>query len=287
VTTLRELQPAVDILSLDSGSSETMLTRFLDGEEHVAESMIRLALDTGDSLVHVYEQIRSCIAAATGVSNEYSLLENELDESLVRLVARLRPPIRTRLSRQACILSIEGRGVPACIAHLMLEAGMSAVVVGSASGGSTKRGAAAVALLLSSVDYVVIDGSRALPAAIDRTLRLMNHLDFVGSGTGLLLLSDPGPLPDQTYDTVLPDLVHVGSLINLMTALGIASENPLTIRERDVLRHVANGETNDQVARRLDVALSTVKTYLERIHVKLKSNDRASAVATAMLRKWL
>jgi DNA-binding CsgD family transcriptional regulator len=72
-----------------------------------------------------------------------------------------------------------------------------------------------------------------------------------------------------------------------MTALGLVSGNPLTVREREVLRHVASGETNDQVARRLGVALSTVKTYLERIHIKLKSSDRASAVATAMLREWL
>lgn len=265
-----------------------MLTRFLSGDEETAELMVRLALQTGDSLLDIYEQIRTTIADVVRGSGARPLLENELDESLVRLVARLRSPVTKRPAWHACVLSTEGRGVPACISHLLAEAGSESIVLSAQSGQHTAMSTAqTVALMLPTIDCVVIDGSRTHPDAISRCLRLMNRHDFAGSGTKVVLLTDPGRPIDPTYRCAIPSLIVVGHLTALLTALGITMANPLTAREREVLREVASGATNEQVARRLGVAVSTTKTYLERIHVKLKSRDRASAVAVAMLHDWL
>lgn len=59
---------------------------------------------------------------------------------------------------------------------------------------------------------------------------------------------------------------------------------PLTDRELDVLRLMAVGLTNHQIARRLEVSPSTVGTHLERIHTKLDVTSRVAAATTALRR---
>jgi DNA-binding NarL/FixJ family response regulator len=55
----------------------------------------------------------------------------------------------------------------------------------------------------------------------------------------------------------------------------------LTPRERDVLRLLAAGRTNRQVAEQLEVSSETVKTLVSRSFSKLGVHRRAEAVATA------
>ena len=55
----------------------------------------------------------------------------------------------------------------------------------------------------------------------------------------------------------------------------------LTERERDVLELVAQGLTNAEVARRLFISSTTVRTHLEHIYEKLGVCTRAGAVAAA------
>jgi DNA-binding NarL/FixJ family response regulator len=56
---------------------------------------------------------------------------------------------------------------------------------------------------------------------------------------------------------------------------------PLTQRELEVLRLVAKGATNREVARRLFISEASVKAHLLHLYAKLGVNDRAAAVATA------
>jgi DNA-binding NarL/FixJ family response regulator len=56
---------------------------------------------------------------------------------------------------------------------------------------------------------------------------------------------------------------------------------PLTAREEDVLRAVARGLTNAEVAAELFITLSTVKTHLGAIHAKLGVRNRVEVAAWA------
>jgi DNA-binding NarL/FixJ family response regulator len=58
----------------------------------------------------------------------------------------------------------------------------------------------------------------------------------------------------------------------------------LSARERDVLRHVARGCTNREIAAALHVSEATVKTHLLNAFAKLGVDDRTAAVVTALER---
>ena len=60
-----------------------------------------------------------------------------------------------------------------------------------------------------------------------------------------------------------------------------SSLDRLTPREREVLRLIARGQTNQEIARRLTVSLSTVKTHVEHIIAKLGASDRTQAAVLA------
>ncbi|HMD23545.1 MAG TPA: response regulator transcription factor [Streptosporangiaceae bacterium] len=68
----------------------------------------------------------------------------------------------------------------------------------------------------------------------------------------------PAPQPDQDHD---PD--------------------ELTPREADVLRLIAEGKSNREIARALYVSEATVKTHVNRIFAKTGSRDRAQAIRYA------
>ena len=63
---------------------------------------------------------------------------------------------------------------------------------------------------------------------------------------------------------------------------GEPSPGSLTSRELEVLRHLAEGETNRRIAEELRLSLSTVKRHLERIISKLEVSDRTQAAVKAV-----
>jgi ATP/maltotriose-dependent transcriptional regulator MalT len=58
-------------------------------------------------------------------------------------------------------------------------------------------------------------------------------------------------------------------------------ENPLSQRELEVLKLIALGSSNQQIAEQLFISLHTVKTHARRIHSKLGVERRTQAVARA------
>ena len=60
-----------------------------------------------------------------------------------------------------------------------------------------------------------------------------------------------------------------------------APADTLSARELQILRLVAEGRSNPEIAKQLFVAASTVKTHLDRAYAKLGVNDRAAAVGRA------
>ena len=63
-----------------------------------------------------------------------------------------------------------------------------------------------------------------------------------------------------------------------------ADHPPLTARERDVLRLMADGKNNSEIATQLFVSENTVKTHVSNIFDKLNCRDRAAAVLSAWKR---
>jgi DNA-binding NarL/FixJ family response regulator len=62
------------------------------------------------------------------------------------------------------------------------------------------------------------------------------------------------------------------------------SDEALTTREIDVLRHVAGGNRNRDIAEQLYISEETVKVHVKHIMEKLGANDRTQAVAIAVRR---
>jgi DNA-binding CsgD family transcriptional regulator len=58
----------------------------------------------------------------------------------------------------------------------------------------------------------------------------------------------------------------------------------LTQRERDVLRHVAQGSRNREIAERLFISEETVKAHIKHIMEKLGATHRTQAVAIGLRR---
>ena len=73
----------------------------------------------------------------------------------------------------------------------------------------------------------------------------------------------------------------------LVSQLRTPAPDSLSERELQVLRLIAQGETNRGAAARLFISEATVKTHLLHIYAKLDVNDRAAAVAAAYERGLL
>lgn len=79
-----------------------------------------------------------------------------------------------------------------------------------------------------------------------------------------------------------------GRLMGLVgRAPGDTEGEDLSPRELQVLRAVASGSTNREIARSLFISEATVKTHLLHLYDKLGARDRASAVAVAYRRGLL
>ncbi|WP_414941672.1 response regulator [Amycolatopsis sp. cmx-11-51] len=79
-------------------------------------------------------------------------------------------------------------------------------------------------------------------------------------------------------ETVLAPSV-AGKLVNRVRN---PTASPLSAREIEVLRLVAQGSTNADIGRALHISEATVKTHLLRVFGKLDVSDRTAAVTTAM-----
>jgi DNA-binding NarL/FixJ family response regulator len=63
-----------------------------------------------------------------------------------------------------------------------------------------------------------------------------------------------------------------------------AGEDELSARELDVLRLIAAGNANKEIAAQLSIAEETVKSHVTSILSKLAANDRTHAVTIALKR---
>ncbi len=83
---------------------------------------------------------------------------------------------------------------------------------------------------------------------------------------------------------------HVLKQFQDIASMGKAMERisaPLTNRETQILNHVADGNTNKQIAHLLGISEQTIKSHVSAVLRKINANDRAHAVALAMRNGWI
>ncbi|RRC98739.1 response regulator [Prevotella sp. OH937_COT-195] len=61
----------------------------------------------------------------------------------------------------------------------------------------------------------------------------------------------------------------------------------LTAREQELLRHIVNGCTNQQIADRMFLSIETIKTYRKNLILKLGTKNAAELVHIAIRDKWV
>jgi DNA-binding NarL/FixJ family response regulator len=124
-----------------------------------------------------------------------------------------------------------------------------------------------------------------------RILLFTAHPDHVAVGAAL----DAGADGLVVKDTDRADLVNVISRVvagERVICAGLHDDGQvllaqklrrhgLTRREYEILRHVAMGKTNPEIAEALGLARNTVKTYLQRALEKLHAHNRVEALARA------
>jgi len=83
---------------------------------------------------------------------------------------------------------------------------------------------------------------------------------------------------------------HVLKQFQEMVSMGMSVESvtaPLTNRETQILRYVADGNSNKKIAQILEISEQTIKNHVSSILRKLNANDRAHAVVLAIRRGWI
>lgn len=94
-------------------------------------------------------------------------------------------------------------------------------------------------------------------------------------------------LKDSNRETIIEAVREVASGLSYTPAriasrlVQQISQNPLTPRELDVLRLVATGLANKQIADSLSISEGTIKTHLKSILEKLRAQSRTEAVSLA------
>ena len=83
---------------------------------------------------------------------------------------------------------------------------------------------------------------------------------------------------------------HVLKQFEEVASMGKAMESvvaPLTHRETQILKYIAAGNSNKQIAHILQISEQTIKNHVSAILRKLNANDRAHAVALALRNGWI
>ena len=86
------------------------------------------------------------------------------------------------------------------------------------------------------------------------------------------------------------DVVTANAAYVIAPELAVAAwdgDDPLTERERDVLRNAADGSPIAVIAERLHLAEGTVRNYLSSAIAKIGARNRIEAATTARERGWL
>ena len=112
-----------------------------------------------------------------------------------------------------------------------------------------------------------------------------------GANGYLLKSMEPDEVVDAVQRAVKGETVvapaMTAKLVSLLDAKNTAESvlDSLTQREREILSHLARGESNKAIARQLDISYDTVKLHVRHILAKLNLSSRVEAAVFAVEHK--
>ncbi|MFS2026813.1 response regulator [Massilia sp. CT11-137] len=151
------------------------------------------------------------------------------------------------------------------------------------------------------IDLVLMDITMRDGSGIEATARLYanypdiavlilsmhDKLEYVtqamqAGARGYVLKDAPGKDIVLAIDTVVAGGIYYSAAVARQLARPAAQDNQLTSREQEVLRHIANGESNKQIAKALDLSVRTVETHRLNIKRKLGIEGQAELIKFAL-----
>ena len=105
----------------------------------------------------------------------------------------------------------------------------------------------------------------------DHTLFRRGLMALIGQDAGLQVIGDASDASE----------VLRNGAQGTPAAAASVSPSPLSPREEEVLREIAQGASNKEIARRLDIAETTVKIHVQHILRKLGLSSRVQAAVYA------
>ncbi len=118
-------------------------------------------------------------------------------------------------------------------------------------------------------------------------LSMHDKLEYVtqaiqAGARGYVLKDAPGKDIVIAIETVMAGGIYYSANLAQQLAKPMAQDNQLTAREAEVLRHLANGESNKAIARQLDLSVRTVETHRLNIKRKLGIEGQAELIKFAV-----
>jgi DNA-binding NarL/FixJ family response regulator len=197
------------------------------------------------------------------------------------------PPIR-------CLVADDHPALVAAVSDFLESSGFEVV-------GQARDGLAAVARVretmpdIALVDYRMprLEGAELLaklresaPAMLIAVYTADSDQSIVRvvfeAGAHALILKD-APLSDlaSALETICSGRRYVDPAL-ARVALGASGKPALTPRESEVLAHVADGLSHDEIGRQLSISPETVRTHVRKACERLNARTRTHAVATAL-----
>jgi DNA-binding NarL/FixJ family response regulator len=118
-------------------------------------------------------------------------------------------------------------------------------------------------------------------------LSMHDKLEYVtqamqAGARGYVLKDAPGKDIVLAIETVMTGGIYYSAAVARQLARPGPQDNQLTSREQEVLRHIAGGQSNKQIARELDLSVRTVETHRLNIKRKLGIEGQAELIRFAV-----
>lgn len=200
------------------------------------------------------------------------------------------------MSSELRVLLVEDHPVVRAGIRLQLEA-RGVDIVGEAADGDealTLIRRTSPSIVLADMRMPGIDGLRLVELVreeqLDVAIVLLSAVTEANLVQRALDLGASGYVSkDAAIDTVVAAINAVaagGRYVDpmLLASLLVSPRETLSVREREVLQHAANGMQNKVIALELGIGEETVKTHLSSVMRKLDSASRTEAVASGLRR---